>query len=89
MKCSLVISLFMLGTMSIFLADSFAHSGGTNASGCHTNRKTGDYHCHSSKPQQPRRQTYCHVVNGQQRCGYAKSTCEDLKSQYGGSCRAE
>lgn len=30
----------------------FAHSGRTNASGCHTNHKTGDYHCHSgaSKP---------------------------------------
>lgn len=24
-----------------------AHSGGLDASGCHTNRKTGDYHCHS------------------------------------------
>ncbi|GAB2668277.1 hypothetical protein GCM10027193_22900 [Arenimonas aestuarii] len=28
---------------------SQAHSGGTNADGCHTNRKTGDYHCHSPK----------------------------------------
>ncbi|HEX6259063.1 MAG TPA: excalibur calcium-binding domain-containing protein [Woeseiaceae bacterium] len=25
---------------------AFAHSGGLNAEGCHTNRKTGDYHCH-------------------------------------------
>lgn len=25
---------------------AFAHSGGTDSSGCHTNRKTGDYHCH-------------------------------------------
>ncbi|WP_155765798.1 MULTISPECIES: YHYH domain-containing protein [Acinetobacter] len=23
-----------------------AHSGGTNSQGCHTNSKTGDYHCH-------------------------------------------
>lgn len=23
-----------------------AHGGGLNAAGCHTNRKTGDYHCH-------------------------------------------
>jgi hypothetical protein len=22
------------------------HSGGTDKYGCHTNRKTGDYHCH-------------------------------------------
>lgn len=25
---------------------AFAHSGGTDANGCHHNRKTGDYHCH-------------------------------------------
>ena len=31
-----------LGTPGIVLA----HSGGLNAQGCHTNRKTGDYHCH-------------------------------------------
>jgi Putative peptidoglycan binding domain len=24
----------------------FAHGGGLDANGCHTNRKTGDYHCH-------------------------------------------
>jgi hypothetical protein len=23
-----------------------AHPGGLNAEGCHTNRKTGEYHCH-------------------------------------------
>lgn len=25
---------------------AIAHSGGTNDDGCHTNHKTGDYHCH-------------------------------------------
>jgi hypothetical protein len=25
-----------------------AHPGGLNAQGCHNNRKTGDYHCHSA-----------------------------------------
>jgi hypothetical protein len=25
-----------------------AHGGGLDAQGCHTNRKTGDYHCHRS-----------------------------------------
>ncbi|WP_336352838.1 YHYH domain-containing protein [Pseudomonas atacamensis] len=24
----------------------FAHSGGTDAKGCHRNHKTNDYHCH-------------------------------------------
>ncbi|WP_424691796.1 DUF1283 domain-containing protein [Erwinia sp.] len=28
-----------------------AHSGRTNAEGCHNNRKTGDYHCHGGKSQ--------------------------------------
>lgn len=27
---------------------AFAHGGGLNADGCHTNRKTGDYHCHGA-----------------------------------------
>ena len=29
-----------------FASAAVAHSGGTNASGCHKNTKTGDYHCH-------------------------------------------
>ncbi|WP_428417916.1 YHYH domain-containing protein [Methylibium sp.] len=29
-------------------ASAHAHGGGLNAEGCHTNRKTGDYHCHRS-----------------------------------------
>ncbi len=29
--------------------DTFAHSGGTDAEGCHKNRKTGEYHCHNKK----------------------------------------
>ncbi|MGP9536210.1 YHYH domain-containing protein [Halomonas sp. AOP42-E1-30] len=34
----------------LFLPDlAFAHSGGTNADGCHRNRSTGDYHCHSAR----------------------------------------
>ena len=30
-----------------------AHGGGLNAEGCHTNRKTGDYHCHRSGASRP------------------------------------
>lgn len=25
----------------------YAHGGGLNKEGCHTNRKSGDYHCHN------------------------------------------
>lgn len=28
------------------------HPGGLNAEGCHTNRRTGDYHCHGGPPAQ-------------------------------------
>jgi hypothetical protein len=29
---------------------ALAHGGGLNAEGCHTNHKTGDYHCHRTPP---------------------------------------
>ena len=65
------------------------HSGGTNQDGCHTNRSTGDYHCHTPKPPISGAVAYCHVVNGERRCGYSRSTCQDLVASYGGSCRQE
>ncbi|MGO7438909.1 YHYH domain-containing protein [Rhizobium ruizarguesonis] len=27
-------------------ASAFGHGGGLDKNGCHTNHKTGDYHCH-------------------------------------------
>lgn len=35
----------------LFTPSAMAHPGRTNADGCHTNRKTGEYHCHGSKSQ--------------------------------------
>ena len=32
-----------------------AHGGGLNAEGCHTNRKTGEYHCHRASAPVPAR----------------------------------
>lgn len=29
-----------------FSGAAYAHGGGLDADGCHTNRKTGEYHCH-------------------------------------------
>jgi hypothetical protein len=66
------------------------HPGGTNADGCHTNHKTGDYHCHGNpKPRAPDAVTYCHVVKGENRCGYALKTCADLTSKFGGVCKPQ
>lgn len=39
----LLILALLMATMP---APALAHSGSLNAEGCHTNRKTGDYHCH-------------------------------------------
>ena len=65
------------------------HSGGTNADGCHTDHRTGEYHCHTPKSPEYGATTYCLVVQGTRRCGYARSTCETLVSEYGGYCQRE
>lgn len=88
MRQQLLIIAAILGFAAMQPSAS-AHSGGTNADGCHTNRKTGDYHCHRPKRAAPGRQTYCHVINGEARCGYARSSCEDLVRQFGGTCRRD
>ena len=82
-------TIVLIACVLLLGAVAFAHSGGTNANGCHTNRKTGDYHCHNAKRPAPGRVNYCHVLNGEYRCGYAKSTCDELKRKFGGSCVRE
>ncbi len=56
---------------------------------CHTNRRTGDYHCHRQKLQLPGRVDYCHVISEERRCGYAKRSCLELSREFGGSCERE
>ena len=34
-------------------AVSLGHSGGTDAYGCHYDRKTGEHHCHKAKTNRP------------------------------------
>jgi hypothetical protein len=83
---------FLIVLAAIMLCSNvFSHGGGTNANGCHTNHETGDYHCHNKKPKSsgPNSSTYCLVSNGEKRCGYAKSTCNQLKNKYGGYCQLE
>jgi len=40
------LSILFFSLLLIFPISVFAHSGRTDSSGCHTNKKTGDYHCH-------------------------------------------
>lgn len=42
MKKALLLLVLTFGVTTTVMA----HSGGTNSDGCHTNHKTGDYHCH-------------------------------------------
>jgi hypothetical protein len=50
MKTKIIIPLTVFGLVSILSTQPvFSHSGGTDSNGCHTNRKTGDYHCHNKK----------------------------------------
>lgn len=39
-------ALWLLLALAVASDAALAHGGGLNAEGCHTNRKTGDYHCH-------------------------------------------
>lgn len=41
---ALASALVLAGTL--YAQPAQAHGGGLNAQGCHTNKKTGDYHCH-------------------------------------------
>lgn len=40
MKTIIALALLAASTLTL------AHSGGTDSAGCHTERKTGYYHCH-------------------------------------------
>ncbi|RZL04507.1 MAG: YHYH domain-containing protein [Rubrivivax sp.] len=38
--------LFAAMAVLFAVGSAMAHGGGLDKSGCHHNRKTGDYHCH-------------------------------------------
>jgi len=52
MNSSILIAVVLLFSWTAELESpekSVAHSGGTDKCGCHTNRSTGEYHCHTRK----------------------------------------
>ena len=87
-KAVLPVGLALL-VMTMMATDAIAHGGGLNSAGCHPNRKTGGYHCHRAHSIPSNRTTYCHVVRGENRCGYARSTCRSLVSQFRGHCEKQ
>jgi hypothetical protein len=38
--------LILIATIALASTVAYAHSGGTDASGCHLDHRTGIYHCH-------------------------------------------
>jgi hypothetical protein len=46
MRLPSVFALLAVSTAWLPVGIASAHPGGLNADGCHTNRKTGEYHCH-------------------------------------------
>ncbi len=41
-----LIGLILLGMIAASSINAFAHSGGTDAQGCHVDHRTGIRHCH-------------------------------------------
>jgi hypothetical protein len=39
-------TIALLLSIGIFAVSLYAHSGGTNSSGCHNDHQNGGYHCH-------------------------------------------
>lgn len=51
----------------LFCHSAWPHGGGLDKNGCHTNRKTGDYHCHRAQvPTQPEPATQRQLLTSQQ-----------------------
>lgn len=46
LKSCLLLSLALVSSLAV-ASPADSHGGRTNSEGCHTNRKTGDYHCHN------------------------------------------
>jgi hypothetical protein len=68
------LALFLL--ISIISQYAFAHSGRTNAAGCHNNRKTSEYHCHGGSSSSPRVESLKQAEEG---CG-PKYYCGEMTS---------
>ncbi len=81
---TLLIALLLVNSLSPALASA----GRTDNSGCHTNRKTGEYHCHSKKKEVKKvaRSSARSYARGQSNstmsiCSYNAYNCSDFSSQ--------
>jgi hypothetical protein len=84
---------------------AYPHSGRTNADGCHTNRKTGEYHCHNKKKsflerdqgasQRYNRKNWKHWIDADRDCQdtrqeiLIRDSLSKVKFKIGGNCRVD
>lgn len=52
-----------------------AHPGGTDANGCHTNRKTGESHCHGGRAASPAPSRPLRAAGGSSGSGTIYANC--------------
>lgn len=76
---SVLLSLLTALVIQTLPATVAAHGGGLDANGCHTNRKTGEYHCHRSAPSRRSNAERSAEDSGDYRCG-AKRYCTEMTS---------
>ena len=48
-KNSAMVVSALIAFLGLLPSAALSHGGGTDSRGCHTNSKTGDYHCHKRK----------------------------------------
>lgn len=87
--CALLLSL----GATLLATPAQSHKGDESSQGCHTDRQTGEYHCHTPKTPQPQTEvtlSYCHVgAYGRRNCGHTNAECVQLVSQFGGYCQQQ
>lgn len=57
-----------------------AHGGGLDANGCHTEKKTGVYHCHGAKAPPPPRTASTFVGSSQARSSTEYANCSEARA---------
>src|SRR4030043_2416909 len=80
--------IFIFFSLFIIPISVFAHSGKTDADGCHMNRKTRDYHCHDkSTTKEARTEARTEAkkylsseLSKKKNCSYNIFNCPDFKT---------
>ena len=85
--------IFCRGLMAICFLMPFApsvqaHGGGLDANGCHTEKKTGIYHCHGAKAPPPPRTASSFLGSSQVRSSTEYANCTEARAAGAAPVRA-